>query len=193
MEHAGVPIDMDTLDRLRSGWSGLKFGLVERIDVDYGVYEGTSFRADRLDAYLARRGIAWPRHPSGALKLDDETFRDRARVHPELEPLRGLRHALSQLRLNDLTVGRDGRNRVLLSPFATKTGRNAPSNTKFVFGPSAWLRGLIRPPPGHGLAAAAGSPSTRMIHIARVFQTSTLLSDVLPGLPWCLVWMSSTG
>ena len=152
MEHAGIPIDTGTLGRLRAGWDGLKSALVERIDVDYGVYEGTSFRADRLDAYLARRGIAWPRHPSGALKLDDETFRDRARVHPELEPLRGLRHALSQLRLNDLAVGRDGRNRVLLSPFATKTGRNAPSNTKFVFGPSAWLRGLIRPPPGHGLA-----------------------------------------
>ena len=152
MEHTGVPIDTDTLDRLRAGWDGLKLALVERIDADYGVYEGVSFKADRLDAYLARRGIAWPRLPSGQLKLDDVTFRDRARAHPELEPLRGLRHSLSQLRLQDLAVGRDGRNRVLLSPFATKTGRNAPSNTKFVFGPSAWLRGLIKPPPGHGLA-----------------------------------------
>ena len=56
------------------------------------------------------------------------------------------------MRLNDLAVGRDGRNRVLLSPFNTKTGRNSPSNKRFVFGPSAWFRGLIKPPPGHGLA-----------------------------------------
>ena len=40
----------------------------------------------------------------------------------------------------------------MLSPFRTRSGRNAPSNTKFIFGPSAWLRCLIRPPPGHGLA-----------------------------------------
>ena len=37
-------------------------------------------------------------------------------------------------------------------PFSSRTGRNQPSNSKFIFGPSVWLRGLIRPAPGHGLA-----------------------------------------
>src|SRR5262249_21840255 len=46
----------------------------------------------------------------------------------------------------------DGRNRCLLSPFRAVTGRNQPSNTKFIFGPARWIRGLIRPPEGHGLA-----------------------------------------
>ena len=36
--------------------------------------------------------------------------------------------------------------------FSSKTGRNQPSNSKFVFGLSAWLRGLIKPSPGYGLA-----------------------------------------
>jgi len=49
-------------------------------------------------------------------------------------------------------VGDDGRNRCLLSPFQARTGRNQPSNSKFIFGPSVWLRGLIRPDPGMGLA-----------------------------------------
>ena len=40
----------------------------------------------------------------------------------------------------------------MLSPFGSKTGRNTPSNTKFIFGPSVWLRGLVKPPPGYGLA-----------------------------------------
>jgi hypothetical protein len=66
--------------------------------------------------------------------------------------LRELRVALSQLRLNDLTVGADGRNRCLLSAFRAKTGRNQPSNSRFIFGPSRWLRALIRPPEGYGLA-----------------------------------------
>jgi DNA polymerase I-like protein with 3'-5' exonuclease and polymerase domains len=56
------------------------------------------------------------------------------------------------MRLNDLAVGPDGRNRTILSAFRSKTGRNQPSNTKFIFGPSVWLRGLIKPPAGHGVA-----------------------------------------
>ena len=59
---------------------------------------------------------------------------------------------LSKMRLNDLAVGRDGRNRTLLSAFRSRTGRNQPSNAKSIFGPSVWLRGLIQPPPGHAVA-----------------------------------------
>ena len=32
------------------------------------------------------------------------------------------------------------------------TGRNQPSNAKFILGPARWMRGLIRPPEGHGIA-----------------------------------------
>ena len=56
------------------------------------------------------------------------------------------------MRLSDLAVGADGRNRTILSAFRARTGRNQPSNTKFIFGPSAWLRGLIQPPTGSGVA-----------------------------------------
>jgi DNA polymerase I len=49
-------------------------------------------------------------------------------------------------------VGEDGRNRAMLSAFRTKTGRNAPSTTRFIFGPAVWLRHLIRPEPGYGIA-----------------------------------------
>src|SRR5947209_8445319 len=40
----------------------------------------------------------------------------------------------------------------MLSPFSSRTGRNQPSNTRFIFGPSVWFRGLIKPTPGTGLA-----------------------------------------
>jgi DNA polymerase-1 len=66
--------------------------------------------------------------------------------------MRELRSGLSDMRLSDLAVGHDGRNRTILSAFGSKTGRNQPSNSKYIFGPSVWLRGLIKPPPGHGLA-----------------------------------------
>ena len=69
-----------------------------------------------------------------------------------IAPLRELRHTLGELRLNELQVGRDGRNRTLLSPFRSKTGRNQPSNSRFIFGPSVWLRGLIKPAPRRAIA-----------------------------------------
>jgi DNA polymerase I-like protein with 3'-5' exonuclease and polymerase domains len=56
------------------------------------------------------------------------------------------------MRRSSLAVGADGRNRCLLSAFSSRTGRNQPSSTAFIFGPSVWLRGLIRPRPGWGLA-----------------------------------------
>src|SRR5262249_51792006 len=60
-------------------------------------------------------------------------------------------YSISKLRLNDLAVGNDHRNRALLGAFGTKTARNAPSNSKFIFGPAKWLRFLITPPPGRVL------------------------------------------
>ena len=74
------------------------------------------------------------------------------RRYPEVSPMRELRSALSEMRLADLAVGSDGRNRTILSAFRSRTGRCQPSNTKYIFGPSVWLRGLIKPPEGWGVA-----------------------------------------
>ena len=122
------------------------------IDKDYGVYEGRTFKLERFERYLARNKIPWPRLPSVRLDLTDNTFREMARAHPALAALQDLRASLSKLKLNDLAVGPDGRNRTLLSAFRSTTGRNQPSNAKFIFGPSVWLRALIKPKPGKALA-----------------------------------------
>ena len=152
IERNGVPIDVSTLDLLRRNWSRIQDQLIAKIDADYGVYDGRRFKADRFATWLAQAGIPWPRLESGRLDLSDDAFREMARGYPNIAPLRELRSALSEMRLSDLAVGRDGRNRTMLSAFRARTGRNQPSNTKFIFGPSVWLRGLIKPPPGCGIA-----------------------------------------
>jgi len=148
MEWAGVPIDVPRLELLRQHWAGLQDALIAEIDVNYNVFDGRTFKSDRFATWLARERIPWPLLETGRLDLTDDTFRQMARMYPAVSPLRELRSALADLRLNDLAVGRDGRNRTLLSPFRARTGRNQPSNTKFIFGPSVWLRGLIKPPEG---------------------------------------------
>jgi DNA polymerase-1 len=152
MEHAGTPIDVPVLDALRMHWTGIQDALIAAIDVNYAVFDGRTFKTDRFEAFLARHDIPWPRLESGSLDLSSDTFRQLSKSYSVIAPLHELRHSLSEMRLNDLAVGRDGRNRIILSAFSSKTGRNQPSNTKFIFGPSVWLRGLIKPPPGHAVA-----------------------------------------
>ncbi len=152
MEYTGTPIDFHTLSRLRVNWDGLKHRLIEAVDSAYGVYEGTVFKEDRFASWLGQQGIPWPRTLEGRLALDRNTFRQAARSHPAVAALAELRSTLSELRLNNLQVGDDGKNRTPLWAFGAKTGRNQPSNSRFIFGPSRWIRGLIKPKEGNAVA-----------------------------------------
>jgi DNA polymerase-1 len=144
VEWRGVPINVQRYTLLRDNWDRLQLSLIEAIDRDYGVYDGRTCKQDRFAAWLEAHHIPWPVLESGRLALDDDTFRDQARVYPVLNPLKELRSSLSQMRLRDLKIGHDGRNRCLLSAFSSRTGRNQPSNAKFIFGPAVWLRNLIQ-------------------------------------------------
>ena len=148
----GVPLDKEALARLEGRWNAIQDQLIAELDRDYKVYDGRTFKTSRWEEYLVANDIPWPRLESGRLDLRDATFREMARTHLQVAPIRELRSALSEMRLTSLQVGDDGRNRCLLSPFRSRTGRNQPSNSRFIFGPSVWLRGLIRPRPGWGLA-----------------------------------------
>jgi hypothetical protein len=152
IEHHGIPTDGASLASIRKSWSGLKGRLIREVDARYGVYDGLTFKAARFADFLTATGIPWPRLDSGALALDDATFRDQAKSWPQLQPLRELRHALGELRLERLAIGSDNRNRCLLSAYSSRTGRNQPSNAKFLFGPATWVRSLIRPERGQALA-----------------------------------------
>ena len=183
MERTGVPVDTGTLGRLRDGWQSIKLALVQAVDKDYGVYDDTTFKAGLFASWLADRRISWPRLDSGALQLDGDTFKDMSRRYPELAPLKELRHSLGELRLNDLAVGPDGRNRVLLSPFQSVTGRNQPSNSKFIFGPAVWIRNLIKP--AEGRAVAYIDWSAQEVWIAAVLSgDQALLDSVTSGDPY---------
>jgi DNA polymerase family A len=152
MEYAGSPIDVPMLNKFRRSWVPIQEKLIQRIDADYHVYDGHTFKAARFEAWLTQAGIPWPRLESGRLDLDDGTFRQMAKIYPAVSPLRELRSSLADLRLNDLAVGHGGRNRCLLSTFASRTDRNQPSSSRYIFGPSVWIRSLIKPPPGMAIA-----------------------------------------
>ena len=152
MEWAGVPIDVPLLEDIRAHWGWFKERMIAEVNPLYGVYDGTIFKNRRFGAYLRRQGIPWPKTGTGLYETSTELLRDMSRTYPQLGPLYDLRVSQSELKLNDLAVGDDGRNRTLLSPFGSRTARNQPSNSRFIFGPAKWLRFLIKPEPGRALA-----------------------------------------
>ena len=155
IERRGIPIDMAGFDLIRKRWNDIKTDLVATFDRDFGCYEiedgEPHWRDELFLEYVRQHRIAWPLDAHGKPVVESETFKTMVAAHPELAPLHELRSTLAKLRNNRLAIGRDGRNRTLLGPFGTKTGRNAPSNSKFIFGPAKCLRFLISPPPGTAL------------------------------------------
>lgn len=152
MEHAGVPFDMPMFRRLTRHWDEIKAGLVDTIRDRYPVFKGESINQALFERWLAERDIPWPKTETGLLATDEETFKSMVRAYPEVSPIREVSERLGKMRLSDLQVGSDGRNRASLMPFASKSGRNQPSSSRFVFGPSTWVRSLIQPPPGRAIA-----------------------------------------
>ena len=153
-ERRGVPIDLGWLTRIRNNWDGIRTNLTLELD-EFNIYKikkgKPHWRKDRFAEFIKRNNMSWPKLESGVFDETDQTFREMGGKYQFIEPLRELRYSLSKLKLNDLQVGSDGRNRTLLSPYGTKTARNTPGNSKYVFGPAKWIRFLIAPPPGLGL------------------------------------------
>ena len=153
-EQRGIPINLPLLERIRHHWSGMQTDLVRARDT-FGIYEIVDgkphWRKQRFADVVRQNGWSWPQYDDGSLDETDQTFREMAGRYPQAETLRELRYSMSKLRLNDLAVGSDGRCRTPLWAYGTKTARNAPSNSQFVFGPAKWIRFLITAPPGRAL------------------------------------------
>lgn len=152
MEWTAVPIDTSVWTSLVDAWDDLKLHFARLLDPQQLIWEGTGFSYARFGAWLASEKIDWPQLPSGKLDVKREVWSDMVLGHPQLKPFASLWFLLSQLRLSKLSIGPDGRNRALLSAFRSKTGRNQPSTTRFVFGLPSFLRPIIVPRPGWALA-----------------------------------------
>ena len=60
--------------------------------------------------------------------------------------------AISDAKPSALAIGLDRRHRAPLRPFSSRTGRNQPSSNEFLMAAPGWLRQLITPDFGRGLA-----------------------------------------
>jgi hypothetical protein len=157
MEHNGLPVDVDYLAELKAQWQTLRMFYIRRDD-EFGLYdEKGSFCTDRMEDLVEAKGwTTWPRTDTGRLELKSIIIGKQAKHHPELRKLQKLRDTIAELRLGAFlnTIGEDGCSRIALMPLWTRTGRNQPSarDKAYLLSLPSWMHGLIRPPPGWGIA-----------------------------------------
>ena len=153
IEWNGIPIDVDTLTVLRLNWTSIQDRLIAEIDRAYGIYDGRTFMSIASLLGWQRRTLPGPRCHRAVWTSSDDTFRDMARSH---------RRNCSDQRTAPFAVADCGCRTWLwvrmvaivaccrrLRPRPAATSR---SNSRFIFGPAVWLRGLIRPEPDHAVA-----------------------------------------
>ncbi len=184
MESAGVPIDVATYEVLSTHWEPVQLAMVGDLNTRWPVYTGTKFSAGAFRSELWRRGIRdWELTDTGQLDLRQSVLRDRAKSYAPLYEVYEVRHALGGMRMNDLHVGVDGRNRCWLNLFHTKTGRNQPSSSGFVFALPAWMRSLCQARPGHVMVGLDWK--AQEIAIAAILAgDARLLADLETGDPY---------
>jgi DNA polymerase I len=158
-EWTGIPVNVPILETLKSKWERIKTAVVKKTKKKFPVYGGDlgmTIIPELLEKFLRKRGVTdWPLTDTGKFRTDFKLLEEMYKLYPWLTDLKGAQYILSQMKLSDLPVGRDGRNRTLLGAFQASTGRNQPSSSQYVFGPAVWIRNaLIQAPPDHVLIYA---------------------------------------
>ena len=152
IEQTGIPIDTKTLDRITEAWPQLKEELIKKANEIHPFYEGEVFKLKSFGKYLKENKIPWQKTASGRPTTASDYMRMMSPRYPDIGQLRNIRDTISQFKALKLTIGPDQRNKFMQSPLKTITGRNAPSNSRNIFGAPKWMRNLIQPGPGRAMS-----------------------------------------
>jgi len=169
MESNGIPIHLDKAAMLGKNYRFADTALIEGIQAAYPFYtKRKTTKKERLsgqgpekyveskvafESYVKNSGLesVWPKSPAGGFKKDKDTLKafGADQVIMNFWTCKNSRNQLKYFRpvgFDNIkkNIGSDGRIRVLLSPFGSKTGRNQPSvRAGYLLGMSTWLRPLI--------------------------------------------------
>lgn len=150
LEGYGIPVDVDLWKIIQTNREDIKRAFIDRFD-KAGIYADGVFKQENFERLALSLDKRWPRTPSGRCKKDSDTLKDLANRYPEIANLHELGNTLSALREPNLSI-HNGRAYCYTAPFKSKTGRNQPSTTRFLFGAPKWMRSLIKPTNGRAIA-----------------------------------------
>jgi hypothetical protein len=201
IQRAGCPTDSGLYAEFLLHRDELKLQLVSELaGTPLNIYEGTTLKYEKLEALVRSLGLEddWPKPKRKRWKKRTETthaqtrkafstevdaFETMAGQRAELRPVAAVVKGIRDLKMFDLVVGADSRSRYPVFPFATATGRCAPSSKRFLFAQSSWTRGFIAPPPGWAIAYLDYGAAEILI-AAILSGDEALLADYLNGDPY---------
>ena len=151
--HAGICCDNEKLNRFNKYWPEAKENFIADQDKDLDCFEDGVFKQDKLIKLIHKNNLEkrWPKTPKGNYKADEKTLK-RFEDNPAIDKLRLLIKLNGSGKMLGYCVGDDGRSRTPLNWFGTVTGRTAASSSKYPFGPSKWVRELLKPADGYTYA-----------------------------------------
>lgn len=153
----GIPLHMPSVKRLIRHTREARLGLIlNKANVFPAYRSDGSFSHRSFASLLHRHGqlAHWPRTPTGAPSTSEGAFESMADEWPLAGELGRFRTLLDQLKAFDPPIGEDGRTRVNLRAFGTKTARNnTAKGGGFIFALNSMFRHLIQPPRGRVLIA----------------------------------------
>lgn len=153
----GMSVDAAAVNDFNLYWSEVKDAVTRRLNKNVDLFEENpkgkmQFSYKKFDKLLRRIDLyeGWPRTPKGKPKINDLILEIYSKTSDEINEFRRVKNLLDKAKLAAYDISEDGRYRPEggLRPFATHTGRNAPSS-KWIFGTSKWGRNFLKPMHGH--------------------------------------------
>lgn len=161
IEAEGIPINTQLMDKIRRLEPTFERHFRYCTNQLFPFYLHGKRKYNRFVRYIGMRGYTdWPTTEKNRLSLKNEDFKNSG--DPVLNRVAEYDRLISHIRWfrPDATdtapvyIGKDGRLRVGLHSYGTRTGRNAPAAKRYIFAMSSWLRCLVRPPQGYVIIAA---------------------------------------
>ena len=148
----GLPVDTGRYEVVRElGNHGLRKLWQENLD-EHGIMENGSFSHYRFSELVRESGLIWAVTDTGRYKTDKDTLKDASKAFGEpWTSVYELVRSTASGAVDGLKLGEGGRLYAAPKPFATVTGRSAPSTSEFLFNGPKWLRSLLQPGLGRSL------------------------------------------
>jgi len=182
----GMPIDVPLYRRAEQHAPAIAAKMRVELNRKLGteVYFGGVFKRAALFRLMQQRGIPIPIDAkTGKLSCATRLLKPMIETYPEMKIFYEDKRMIDALTRLGLEIGADGRHRVWLNPFGTKTGRNNPT-TKALWGLPHTMRSFMRVTTP-GMAIAQVDFSSEHIGIAAALSGDpTLMADYLSGDPY---------
>jgi DNA polymerase family A len=143
----GLPIDMSLYQRAEHWAPAIAARMRDALNRKLGaeIYYGGVFKRSAMFRLMQQRSIPIPIDPkTGKLSCATRLLKPMIETYPAIKVFYEDKRMIDALGRLGLEIGADGRHRIWLNPFGTKTGRNNPS-TKALWGLPHTMRSFMRP------------------------------------------------